>query len=58
MFEEMTRTEAISTYVQMCEEFEPTANEYHKQQDELETAWKQLIEKFGYDGVDAELEHY
>ena len=51
MFKEMTRTEAISTYVQMGEEGEHT-------EEELQSVYRQLLEQFGYDGVEAELEHY
>jgi len=51
MFEEMTRTEAITTYVQMCEEGEHT-------EQELQSVYRQLLEHFGYDGVQAELEYF
>jgi hypothetical protein len=54
MFEEMTRTEAISTYVQMCEEGEEGGYTEVK----MLHVYIQLIEQFGYDGVQAELENF
>lgn len=54
MFEEMTRTEAISTYVQMCEEGE----EGGYTEEKMLNVYIQLLDQFGYDEVQAELEDF
>jgi len=54
MFEEMTRTEAITTYVQMCEEGEEGGHT----EAEMRNVYRQLLDQFGYDGVQEELEHF